>query len=86
MEDTLAEVALELKSARRNFPAIHSAHEGYAVLKEEVDELWEEVKGNKDPQSYVRMRKEAIQVAAMAIRLIEDVLDHKVYRAERGKF
>lgn len=48
-----------------------SAHEGYAVLQEEVEELWEEVK-KREPDK-VRMRAEAIQVAAMALRFVMDV-------------
>ena len=52
------------------FPPFHSAHEGYAVLLEEVDELWDEIKGNKKPGAYERMRKEAIQVGAMVLRFL----------------
>lgn len=71
----LDEVAAELARARAKFPgAQNSAHEGYAVLAEEVDELWDEVKANH-PERKARMRTEAIQVAAMAIRFIEDVCD-----------
>ena len=50
----------------------HSAHEGYAVLLEEVDELWNEVKAQT--QSPEQMRKEAIHVAAMALRFLQDLL------------
>lgn len=70
------EVLLELKHARVKFPRFNSAHEGFAVLKEEVDELWDEVRVNQsDPHRKERMRAEAIQVAAMALRFIEDVCD-----------
>lgn len=73
--NALREVATELRSAREKFPRRQSgAHEGYAVLKEEVDELWDEVKG-KHPDRRERMRAEAIQVAAMAIRFVEKVCD-----------
>jgi len=68
-----AEVADELARARRKFPgAQNSPHEGWAVLREEVDELWDDVKGNASRET---MRKEAIQIAAMAIRFIEDLCD-----------
>lgn len=51
-----------------------SGHEGYAVLLEEVDELWDLVKTDKvkSPEG----RKEAIQIAAMAIRFIVDVIEN----------
>jgi len=62
------EVEVELARARAKFPPFHSAHEGYAVLLEEVRELeraifWE---------TPARAREEAVQVGAMARRLIED--------------
>jgi hypothetical protein len=50
------------------YPSFNSAHEGYAVLLEEFDELWDEVKKNPTKRDPAAMRKEAIQVAAMAIR------------------
>ena len=64
------------QSRRDKFPPFHSAHEGYAVLLEEVDELWDEVKKkprNREPQ---KMRAEAIQIAAMALRMVLDVVDN----------
>lgn len=60
----------ECHSARVKFPPFNSAHEGYAVLLEEVDELWAEVKRN--PCDGARMREEAIQVAAMALAFIAE--------------
>lgn len=72
----LAEVADELTRARKHHPTpYNSAHEGYAVLAEEVDELWDEVK--ERDQLRARMRCEAIQVAAVAVRFVEDVCDRK---------
>lgn len=64
------EVARELVRATAKFGPMHSAHEGYAILKEEVDELWDDIKTNAP---LVDQRKEAIQIAAMAIRFILDV-------------
>jgi hypothetical protein len=51
----------------------NSAHEGWAVLKEEVDELWDEVKKNAKNRDPEKMLKEAVQVAAMGLRFIVDV-------------
>ncbi len=47
----------------------NSSHEAYAVLLEEVDELWDAIKGN----DLAHARVEAIQVCAMAIRFIAEI-------------
>lgn len=54
--------------ATEKFGSFASAHEGYAVILEELDELWQEVKhGTRE-----RQREEAVQVAAMALRFLRD--------------
>lgn len=53
---------------------MHSAHEGFAVLLEEVDELWEEVRKKTSERSNDRMLEELVQIAAMAQRFAEDVI------------
>lgn len=70
----------ELTQAMDNWPSFNSAHEGYAVLLEEVEELWAHVKTNQKRRNIDGMRKEAIQVAAMAIRFAADVCNE-----ERGR-
>lgn len=60
----------ELVSAQVKFGPFASTHEGYAVILEELDELWGEIKRNGSRE---RMRAEAIQVAAMAMRFVEDL-------------
>ena len=47
-----------------------STHEGYAIIKEELDELWDGIKKN-DHRKF--LEKEAIQIAAMAIRFCIDI-------------
>jgi hypothetical protein len=71
------DVIEELCRAMEKFPHFNSAHEGYAVLAEEVDELWDEVKKNSKTRSKDLMRAEAIQVAAMAMRFVLDVCDRE---------
>jgi hypothetical protein len=63
------EVLAELHRATEKHGPYKSAHEGFAVIYEEVDELWDEVKAN-DPR---RARAEAIQVASTAIRFLMDL-------------
>lgn len=58
----------ELYEATSKFAPFNSAHEGYAVILEELQELWEEIR--KNPQDLDLMRNEACQVAAMALRFM----------------
>lgn len=64
------EVLDEIALAETQFGPFNSAHEGYAVLLEEVDELWEHVKTKEGARDNAAMRREAVQVAAMALRFI----------------
>ncbi len=70
----LQDVSSELRSARKAHGRIHSAHEGYAVILEELDEFWEEVRRKRADRSASAMRLELIQIAAMAARTAVDVL------------
>ena len=67
----LDRVELEAAGAMRKFDPFNSPHEGYAVILEELDELWLEVKANngRSPDAMI----EAIQVAAMAVRYVYDL-------------
>ena len=50
-----SEVLTEIGAARSKFPPFHGAHEGYAVILEELDELWDEVKKHsRDPKAVGR--------------------------------
>lgn len=70
-----AEVVAEVRRAIAMWPTFASAHEGFAILDEERDELWAEVKVNQKRRDLAKMRKEAIQVAAMALRFAVEVTD-----------
>lgn len=72
-----ADIIDEFNRATHKHPKFNSRHEGYAILLEEVEELWEEIKKNhvKNPEVKATQRKEAIQVAAMALRFIYDCCD-----------
>jgi hypothetical protein len=75
------EVCDELVKARVAHDPMASGHEAYAVILEELDEYWEHVKTNPRKLTdearahrLVEMRKELIQIAAMALRAIQDTL------------
>ena len=73
MDKITEEVMGEVQYAITMYPKFNSCHEGFSVLKEEVDELWDEVKVKQGKRSREALRKEALQVAAMAIRFIHDL-------------
>jgi hypothetical protein len=64
-------IVKEWKTACDTWPPLNSRHEGYAVIKEELEELWIEIK-RREPDLSI-LRKEAVQVAAMALRFILDL-------------
>ena len=67
------EVTTELKGAMWKYPPMNTPHEGYAVILEELDELWEQVRHKQVNHNKALMRAEAKQVAAMAIRFMVDL-------------
>jgi len=73
--EDVAEILAEIAQAKAAWPPFNSAHEGFAVLKEEVDELWDEVKVNQKKRDLLKMYKEAKQVAAMALRFMRECCD-----------
>ena len=73
LEEILEDVKKEFEFAISNWKGFNSLHEAYAIVLEEVDELWKEVKASqKNPYRIKFAKQEAIQVATMAIRLIFD--------------
>ena len=77
-------VDVELAAANERFPQFHSQHEGWAIIKEEVDELeealiytkltlndlWEEIKHDRKAKSAVQdVFANAINAACEAIQV-----------------
>jgi hypothetical protein len=71
------EAATEVLRARSLHKPMNSAHEGFAVLHEEFDELKAHVWMKQKNRDLVAMRKEAIQVAAMAIAFATEVCNEE---------
>lgn len=65
----LVEAELSRARAKHN-GAIHGPHEAYAVIYEELDEFWDEVRAQK--HNGAAMLKELVQTAAMCARAAED--------------
>lgn len=62
-------IRAELLRARSKHGPMRSSHEGYAVILEEVDELWDDIKKNNPHGASI----EAIQVGAMALSYVVDL-------------
>jgi len=71
MASTMAEeVKQEIDRTEEAYGPFHSLHEGLAVLREEYQELEHEIFwGHRESGNTDGVRQEAIQVAAMAMRL-----------------
>lgn len=72
-------VRSELMIATKKFDNFNSAHEGYAVILEELDELWEEVKCKQDGRSQAALLEESTQVATMGARFMIDIILRSTY-------
>lgn len=73
MAEVIVDVQRRAARAQARHGGFASAHEAYAVLKEEVEEYWAEVKKrdhDRDPQ---RMYQELLDVAAVALRAAEQL-------------
>ena len=71
IESILDDIRTELESARENYPAMHSYHEGIAIIKEEFDEVWDEIKMKNPNVQYIR--EEVIQLASSSARFAYDL-------------
>lgn len=65
-------IAEYLRTTKKH-PKSESLHEAWAVLHEETCELWDEVR--KKNLNKIAVRDEAIQVIAMAIKIIVECCD-----------
>ena len=73
--DISKDVLNEVMRAKIMFPSnFVNQHEAYAVILEEVDELWDEIKKNQKVYDLPAQRKEAVQACAMLFRLINELL------------
>lgn len=73
IDELCEEVGNHLRNAQAKHAPMHSHHEAYAVILEELDEYWEEVRKWPKRHSDAEMRKELMHIAAMALRAIHDL-------------
>jgi hypothetical protein len=64
----IADVREEVREADAAHGDYHSCHEGWAVIAEELDELWDEVKKKRKNRDHDNMYRECVQIASTALR------------------
>lgn len=69
------DIVEEILKARKAHGPIASAHEGYAVMLEEMDEVKEHVWIKQKRRDQSKLRKELVQLAAMAVAMIVEIAD-----------
>jgi hypothetical protein len=67
--DAMNAIVAEFYRAEAKHKPMNSHHEGYAVILEELDELWDDVKADRKDAAL----KECVQVGAMALRFIANL-------------
>lgn len=82
-QQILDEIMKEYKRAIAEHSPFNSCHEGYAVILEEVDELWDEIKKKREVRSQDKIIKEATQVGAMVLRFIIELTGYKLDNKEK---
>lgn len=68
--EAIKRVIAEYERVRALHGPFHSQHEGYAVILEEVDELWESI---REALPLGLVTQEAIHVGAMSLRFLIDL-------------
>lgn len=72
MTYALDDITQEVINAKEKHPGdFKNYHEAYAVILEEMDELWDEIR--KKDHNKNNIRYEATQTAAMLVRLITEL-------------
>lgn len=63
----------EYARAVDEFGKFHNAHEGWGVIREEYLELEDEIRRKQRDYDLDKMRREATQLGAMALRFMVDI-------------
>jgi hypothetical protein len=75
LPNIVREVEIEVLESTEKHGEFRGGHEGYAVILEELDELWEHVKG--DSWATDAAYNEAKQVAAMGIKFMQMIVERR---------
>lgn len=85
-ELAMIELGREIERAEELHKPYNSHHEAYAVILEELEEYWQEVKKKYRLRRPAEMRGELLQVAATAIRTVAHLLPYEnLTRTTKGR-
>jgi len=73
-EEAIGRILMEYDRATKMHGPFANSHTGYAVILEELEELWAEIKKRRHERSVEELTKEATQVGAMVVRFMVDLL------------
>lgn len=76
-EDAISLIITEYGRASSIHGKFNSPHEGYAIMLEEFDELWDEIK-QREP-NILNIKEEVVQIGAMAMRFLVDIVEESKY-------
>jgi hypothetical protein len=68
--EPILQIEAEVARAKRHGEKFASLHEAYAVILEEVDEIWDIARQKRRERDELELRKEFIQIAAMAVKAL----------------
>lgn len=74
----LSEMMKEYKRATTEYSPFASHHEGWAVIKEQLDEVWDEIKKKRGTKSTEKITKEVLHVGAMSLRFLMELTSLKL--------
>jgi len=81
-ESVLHEAANQLRVVTEAHGPFASAHEAVSIIREELDELWDEVRKKEGMRNRVTLRNEAIDIAVAALRFAAQV-SGEIYDGKR---
>lgn len=73
MKELLEDVQLEVDRAGIHGERFASLHEAYAVILEELDEVWDITRQKRRERDHDELRKEFVQLAAMAVKALQSM-------------
>ena len=73
VNEALQAIKSEFERSNKLYKSFNSNHEAYAVILEELDEVWDEIKKSKEVTGNEAMKKELIQVGAMVVKFLDNL-------------